>query len=170
MDIGKIIADARGKQKLSQRSLAQKAGIRQATLSSIEKGGDVKLATARNILIALGLDFGVVSAGAENKSMAARRNIEIKRVRAHFRQRRSELQSLLDGLSETQIRHVLQVNRKTNAGYLAELWDAFLRLDKSSMAHALDDERFNGMAWQSLLQANPFIVAKVGQWGPGGQK
>jgi transcriptional regulator with XRE-family HTH domain len=164
MDIGKIIADERGKLNLSQRALAQKSGIRQATLSSIEQGGDVKLATARNILIALGLDFGVVSVVAEKKSMAEQRDAEIKRVSAHFLKRRSALKSLLDGLSATQIRHVRQVNQATNTGYLAELWDAFLMLDKPSMRRALDDQRFRGMAWQSLLQANPFIVAKVGDW------
>ena len=164
MDIGAIIVGRRGELNLSQRALAQKAGIRQATLSSIESGGDVKMATAQNILLALGLDFNVVQARADNKSLVAARRAEIKRVREHFRQRRHYLQSLLDILSAREIRHVQAINKQTNYGYLAELWDEFLRLDKGAMKQALDDERFNGMPWQSLLQANPFIVARVGTW------
>ena len=72
------------------------------------------------------------------------------------------MQSLLDTLSAREIRHVQKVNKQTNYGYLAGLWDEFLRLEVKAMKHALDGEQFHGMAWQSLLQANPFIMAKVG--------
>jgi transcriptional regulator with XRE-family HTH domain len=168
MDIAKIIIEQRGEQNLSQRALAQKAGIRQATLSSIESGGDVKLATARNVLLALGLVLDVVpvpvSPREAKNSSATERASEIKRVREHVKKRRSELQSLLGELSTSQIRHVRQINQKTNTGYLAELWNDFLQLDHTAMQKALGADRFKGMAWQSLLQANPFIVARLGSW------
>ena len=165
MDLAKIIATEREKLKLSQRALARKAGIRQATLSSIENGGDVRIGTARNILLALGmeLDASPVKAGRK-KSLAAERQIEIARVRVHFEKRRENLRSLLESLSAGQICQVRKINQKTNTGYLAELWDDFLQLDKPSMQMALTAGRFHDTAWQSLLQANPFIVARVGTW------
>ncbi len=165
MDLGQIISGEREKLGLSQRALADKAGIRQATLSSIENGGDVKIGTARRILLALGMDLAVLPVNnVRGKSPAAERKIEIERVRGHFKMRRQKLRGLLDSLSVTQIRLVREINQKANAGYLAELWEDFLRLDKSSMKRALDSERFHDMAWQSLFQANPFIVAGVGSW------
>ena len=121
MDIGKIIADERGKLNLSQRALAQKAGVRQATLSSIESGGDVKLATLRNILLALGRDINIAPARAGGKSVATARAKEIKRVNEHFRLRREQLQALLDTQSARQIHRVRAINQQTNTGYLAEL-------------------------------------------------
>jgi transcriptional regulator with XRE-family HTH domain len=168
MDIAKIIVEQRGEQNLSQRALALKAGIRQATLSSIESGGEVKLATARSILLALGMDLDVVPVAVSprkaKKNPVAERQSELKRMRQHASKRRGQLQSLLGDVSARQIRHVREINKKTNTGYLAELWDDFLQLDRLAMQKALDDERFKGMAWQSLLQANPFIVAGVGSW------
>ncbi|MBP6278585.1 MAG: helix-turn-helix transcriptional regulator [Rhodocyclaceae bacterium] len=163
MDIGAIIVKQREEQKLSQRALAQKAGIRQATLTSIERGGEVKLTTADSILSALGLSLEVTPLGGDADA-SEQRQAEIKRVQAIVKQRRSKLQALLGELSLRQIRHVREINRKTNTGYLAELWNEFLQLDQSTMQKALDAERFKGMAWQSLLQANPFIVAGVGSW------
>lgn len=163
MDIGAIIVKQREKKKLSQRALAQKAGIRQATLTSIERGGEVKLTTADSILSALGLGLEVTPLGGDADA-SAQRQAEIKRVQAIVKQRRSKLQALLGELSLRQIRHVREINRKTNTGYLAELWNEFLQLDQPTMQKALDAERFKGMAWQSLLQANPFIVAGVGSW------
>lgn len=165
MELGEIILVEREKRNLSQRALAQKAGIRQATLSSIENGGDVRIGTARNILLALGMELDALPIKAERgKSLAAARQAEIARVRAHFEKRRETLRTLLESLPAAQIRQVRETNQKTNTGYLAELWDDFLRLDKSSMQKALASERFHDMAWQSLLQANPFIVARVGIW------
>ena len=164
MDIGAIIVKHREQQMLSQRALAQKARIRQATLTSIERGGEVKLATARNILSVLGLAIDVIPLGGGVTSSNAQRQAEIKRVQDMVKQRRSKLQSLLGDLSLRQIRHVREVNLKTNTGYLAELWGEFLQLDQAAMRKALDAERYRGMAWQSLLQANPFIVAGVGSW------
>ena len=163
MDIGAIIVKQREEQKLSQRALAQKAGIRQATLTSIERGGEVKLTTADSILSALGLGLEVTPLGG-GADASEQRQAEIKRVQAIVKQRRSKLQALLGELSLRQIRHVREINRKTNTGYLAELWNEFLQLDQSTMQKALAAERFKGMAWQSLLQANPFIVAGVGSW------
>jgi hypothetical protein len=97
-------------------------------------------------------------------SLAIERQREIERMQLHVRKRRNELHALLGDVSECQIFHVREINLKTNTGYLAELWDDFLQLDRLTMQKALDDERFKGMAWQSLLQANPFIVAGVGSW------
>ena len=164
MDIADIIITQRSRQNLSQRALAQKAGIRQATLSSIEAGGDVKLATARSILHALGLELEAVPLSKVKNSSAAQRAVAIRRVLQHVRNRRGQLRSLLQSLSVRQLSYVSEINTKTNTGYLAELWDEFLRLDRAAMQSALDADRFKGMAWQSLLQANPFIVAKVGSW------
>ena len=164
MDIGAIIVKQREDLKLSQRALAQKAGIRQATLTSIERGGEVKLATADSILSALGLGLEVMPLGTGAASASVQRQAEIKRVQEMVKQRRSKLQSLLGDLSARQIRHVREINLKTNTGYLAELWAEFLQLDQSAMQTALDAERYKGMAWQSLLQANPFIVAGLGSW------
>lgn len=165
MDLGQIICGEREKLKLSQRALADKVGIRQATLSSIENGGDVKIATARRVLLALGMDLDVLPIHrVTDKSLAAERKIEIERVRAHFKMRRGKLRALLDSLSVAQIRLVGEINKKTNTGDLAQLWDDFLHLDRSSMQTALNSERFRDMPWQSLLQANPFIVAEVGSW------
>jgi transcriptional regulator with XRE-family HTH domain len=164
MDIGAIIVKQREELKLSQRALAQMAGIRQATLTSIERGGEVKLATAASILAALGLGLEVMPLGGGTASASAQRQAEIRRVREMVKQRQTKLQSLIGDLSLRQIRHVRAVNLKTNTGYLAELWDEFLQLDQSAMQKALDAKRFKGMAWQSLLQANPFIVAGVGSW------
>ena len=164
MDIGAIVVRQREQRKLSQRALAQKAGIRQATLTSIERGGEVKLATADRILAALGLSLEVIPLGGGAASPSARRQAEIRRVQEMVKQRQTKLQALLGGLSSRQIRQVREVNLQTNTGYLAELWDEFLQLDQSAMQQALAARRFNGMAWQSLLQANPFIVAGVGSW------
>lgn len=168
MDIAKIIVERRETQKLSQRALAQKAGIRQATLSSVERGGDVRWTTALSILFALGLDFDVVPVRTSSREAAKRQSMErqqeIRRVQAHVQKRRRELQVLLGKVSAQQIGDVRAMNRKTNTGYLAELWEEFLRLDHLAMHRMLDAEQFKGMAWQSLLQANPFIVAGVGSW------
>ena len=164
MDIGKIIAEQRGRLNLSQRALARKAGVSQATLSSIERGGEVKPTTARSILSALDMDIEVVPIRDAKNSLIAERQREIKRVQEHFKKRRSELQSLLSDLPQRQIHHVREINQKTNMGYLAELWNDFLELDRASMQSKLEDERYKGMAWQSLLQANPFIVAGIGTW------
>ena len=165
MDLGQIISGEREKLKLSQRALADKVGIRQATLSSIENGCDVKIGTARRILLALGMDLDVLPVNnARDKSLAAERKTEIERVRRYFKMRRQKLRALLDSLSAAQLHLVREINQKTNTDYLAELWDDFLRLDTSSQQKALDSERFHDMAWQSLLQANPFIVAGVGSW------
>ena len=100
----------------------------------------------------------------QNKILIAERQAEIKRVLDYFRQRRLQLQSLLETLSARELRHVRTINKQTKGGYLAELWDEFHHLDVKAMKQALDGEQFNGMAWQSLLQANPFIVARVGNW------
>ena len=164
MDIAQIILTQRMAQNLSQRALAQKAGIRQATLSAVECGGEIKLLTAQNILFALGLDFDIVQRRQEKPGALAQRAAEIKRLRRHVLKRRGELQLLLSALSAQQFEHVREINQQTNTGYLATLWDDFLRLNRSEMHAALDADRFNGMAWQSLLQANPFIVAGVGSW------
>ena len=164
MDIGAIIVKQREGLKLSQRALAQRAGIRQATLTSIERGGEVKLATADSILSALGLSLVVTPRDTGAPSAIVQRQAEIKRVQEEVKQRRHKLQSLLSDLSVRQIRHVRQINLKTNTGYLAELWGDFLQLDQAAMLKALNAERFKGMAWQSLLQANPFIVAGMGSW------
>ena len=119
MDIGKIIVEQRSKRNISQRALAQMAGIRQATLSSIEAGGEVKLTTAQNILKALDLDIDVVPRRERNTVALAERRREIARVRAHAARRRNELQLLLPRLSAQQLRQVAEINRKTNTGYHA---------------------------------------------------
>ena len=164
MEIGAVIVKQREELKLSQRALALKAGIRQATLTSIERGGEVKLATANSILSVMGLSLVVMPGVTDAPSAIMQRQAEIKRVQREVKQRRSKLQFLLGDLSVRQIRQVREINLKTNTGYLAELWDEFLQLDQSAMQTALDAERFRGMAWQSLLQANPFIVAGIGSW------
>ena len=165
MDIGKTIVEWRVARNLSQRALAEKVAIRQATLSAIENGGAGKLATARRILLALDMDLEVVSLHGIENAPALERKREIARVREQVDRRRKQLQSLPDNVSASQIRLVRNINKKTNTGYLAELWDDFLQLEQAAMQKALDAERFKGMAWQSLLQANPFIVAGSGSWG-----
>ena len=164
MDLGKFIVVQREQQSLSQRALAKKAGIRQATLSSIESGGEVKLATARSVLRVLGLDLGVVPLRTVSKRTATTREIEIQRLRNHVFKRRQKLRSMIGTMTGREMHRVIAINQETNTGYLAQLWDEFLQLDRSAMQTALDAERFKGMAWQSLLQANPFIVARVGSW------
>jgi transcriptional regulator with XRE-family HTH domain len=164
MEIDKLIVKHRTEQNLSQRELARKVGIRQATLCAVESGGDVKFATAQSILRALGLDFDAVPVRKAEGVPIAERADALQLVREHVLKRRRELKGLIGELSRQQIRHVREINLKTNTGYLAELWNDFLQLDLTAMQQALDVDRFKGMAWQSLLQANPFIVASVGSW------
>lgn len=167
MDFGALIVKHRDEQGLSQRALAQKVGIRQATLTSIERGGEVKLSTAHRILSALGQEFEVVAgsdATSDTRSAMQLRRREIQRMQQIVKQRQAKLSAVVDGLSAAEIRRVREINLQTNTGYLAELWDEFLRLNQAEMQQALTRPRFKGMAWQSLLQANPFIVAGVGSW------
>ena len=56
--IGAIIRRARRNARLTQTELGQRIGLRQATISRIEKGEDeIKLSTFLDVLTALGLEI-----------------------------------------------------------------------------------------------------------------
>ena len=57
--IGTIIQRARKKRDWTQSLLAERAGLRQATVSNIESGEPVKLESILAVLAALGLEFRI---------------------------------------------------------------------------------------------------------------
>ena len=58
--IGAIIRRARRNARLTQTELGQRVGLRQATISRIEKGEDeTKLSTFLDVLTALGLEIAI---------------------------------------------------------------------------------------------------------------
>jgi len=89
------------------------------------------------------------------------RQAEIERLNRQVAAKREKLAQLICGLSRKEIARVKAVNRQVRVGALSELWDCFLSLPTSQQMDALKSPRFEGMAWQSLLQANPFVLAGV---------
>ncbi len=60
--IGPTLRQLRIEAKLSQRALARRCGLRQATISDIERGiGDCRLSTVQTILTALGRSWADVA-------------------------------------------------------------------------------------------------------------
>ncbi len=62
--IGAIIRRARRQTRLTQGALGAKTGLRQATISELERGeGDVRLSTLLDVLAALGLELVIDERG-----------------------------------------------------------------------------------------------------------
>ncbi len=65
--IGNFVQRARKKQALSQKQLADKVGLRQATISLIESGsGGAKIETLLSILASLDLEFRDIELREDN--------------------------------------------------------------------------------------------------------
>jgi len=62
--IGAAIRRARRQARLTQAALGAKTGLRQATISELERGeGDVRLSTLLDVLAALGLELVIDERG-----------------------------------------------------------------------------------------------------------
>jgi len=62
--IGAAIRRARRQARLTQAALGAKTGLRQATISELERGeGDVRLSTVLDVLAALGLELVIDERG-----------------------------------------------------------------------------------------------------------
>ena len=64
--IGIILGRSRRIHRLTQQQLAAKAGITQAEISLVERGGRLRLATLQKVSLALGLSLGETILYAEN--------------------------------------------------------------------------------------------------------
>lgn len=89
------------------------------------------------------------------------RQAEIKRLNNLVQSKKEKLAKLLCGLSRKDIARVRSANRQAQVGVLSDLWDHFLNLPADQQINALKEPRFEGMSWQSLLQANPFVLARL---------
>lgn len=71
--IGNVIRRARKRRALSQKDLAAKAGVRQATISLIENGNPSTVDTLLSVLAVLDLEFQIAprSKSGENPSDAS---------------------------------------------------------------------------------------------------
>lgn len=89
------------------------------------------------------------------------RQAEIERLNNLVQSKKEKLAKLLFGLSRKDFARVKSANRQAQVGVLTELWDHFLNLPTDQQINALKEPRFEGMSWQSLLQANPFVLARM---------
>lgn len=88
---------------------------------------------------------------------------------AAFNARQAEIEKIMRGVTQKRYKLTERIVRndvdtddarqrnKKMPGLLGELWAVFIELPAEQQVKELDCPQFKGMAWQSLLQCNPYL-------------
>lgn len=88
--------------------------------------------------------------------LVVERRVEIERVMGKLAKRKAQLGSLISEGLDAQCLTDARTRNDGMHGILGALWSRFLQLPVLNQLEALQADAFQGMHWQSLMQAHPF--------------